>query len=145
MATPPTMVQQRAGSDHLVAVHRPVPIDRDEWMHFLDAAESIARSAGHVKVLVRSEDKGGPDASQRADLNERFEKLKMRVAVLTASRVTRGIAMALQWLKVIDIKAFPPADVDKALDFLETPADARPEVVATLRELQERLELSGVA
>lgn len=145
MAVDPTMVHQRAGADHLLCVHRPVPIEPEEWGRFLDAAESIARSAGQVRVLVRSEDKGGPDAAQRADLNERFANLKMRVAVLTASRVTRGIAMALQWLKVVDIKAFPPADVDKALAFLETPADQRAEVLATLRELQQRLALSGVA
>lgn len=145
MAGETTMMGRRAGVDHLVLVHRPVPIDSEEWKDFLDLAESIARSTGQVRVLVRTEDKGGPDASQRADLNERFEKLKIRVAVLTASRIARGIAMALQWLKVVDIKAVGPGEIDKALDFLETPKDERAEVIATLRQLEERMSLSGVA
>lgn len=145
MAGETTMMGRRAGVDHLVLVHRPVPIDNEEWKDFLDLAESIARSTGQVRVLARTEEKGGPDASQRADLNERFEKLKIRVAVLTASRITRGIAMALQWLKVVDIKAVGPSEIDKALDFLDTPADERAEVIATLRQLEERMSLSGVA
>lgn len=139
------MVQQRVGAHHLVVVHRPVPIDPNDWAYFLEVAESIARSAGRVHVLVRSEDKGGPDAGQRADLNERFSSLKMRVAVLTASRVTRGIAMALSWLKVVDIKAFPPGKLDPALEFLETDGSERPEVAAAVRELESRLDLSTVA
>jgi hypothetical protein len=144
MAGETTMMGRRAGVDHLVLVHRPVPIDSEEWKDFLDLAESIARSTGQVRVLVRTEDKGGPDASQRADLNERFEKLKIRVAVLTASRIARGIAMALQWFKIVDIKAVGPGEIDKALEFLETPKDERAEVIATLRQLEERMSLSGV-
>jgi hypothetical protein len=145
MPATPTMLMQPAGARHLLLVHRPVPIDNAEWQEFLDVAESIARAKGGVEVLVRTEEKGGPDAGQRADLNDRFANLKMRVAVLTSSRITRGIAMALSWLKVIDIKALPPNDVDSALDFLETSDDERAEIIAALRRLEQRIQLSTVA
>lgn len=128
-----------------MVVHRPVPIDEKEWKAFVDLAETVARERGRVEVLVRAEDKGGPHAGQRAELNERFSSLKMRVAVLTSSRITRGIAMALSWFKVVDIKAVAPTDVEGALDFLQTDASERGEIVATLRQLEQRLELSTVA
>jgi hypothetical protein len=139
------MLWSRVGREILVVVHRPIPIAELEWGAFLTHARNVARAAGGVKVLVRSEGHGGPDAGQRAVLGELCRGIDMQVAVLTHSRTIRGIARAVSWLGTVTVEAFVPSEVANALEWLRAPAADRDQMIAVLRLLERRAVLSTVA
>src|SRR5450432_2876646 len=67
-------------------------------------------------VLIFS-DGGGPNIAQRERLAEMI-KLIPRTAMVTDSRVARGIMTALSWLGVTQSKTFPTSRIADALGYL---------------------------
>jgi hypothetical protein len=61
-------------------------------------------------------DGGGPSASQRGKVNDLLAGRQVRSAVVSDSRVIRGIVTALAWFNR-ETAAFSPATIDKALAF----------------------------
>ncbi len=64
-------------------------------------------------------DGGGPNSVQRNHFSDALGKTLPRVAVLTDSRVIRGIITAIQWLGSMDIKGFAPRAIDEAIEFID--------------------------
>ena len=90
-------------------------------------------------ILVRS-DGGGPNALQRGEMTDAIEaeRTTVRTAVVTVSRVARGIVTALSWINA-QIKAFSPLQQDAALSYLGVTDDERAEVLAELERLRALL------
>jgi hypothetical protein len=136
----PTILHRRVGRRTIAIVHRPVPMAKEDWADLIASVTHIGETEGAVYYCVRTEGAGGPDASMRAELNEVGQRFPIRAAVITSSRIAKGIAMAVSWLGTVKIKAFAPADMDAALGWLETPASEHDDLKATLRTLEYRLE-----
>lgn len=75
-------------------------------------------------------------ATQREQLQQAFDRSRMRAAVLTDSRLVRGAVTALSWFK-IPVRAFEPNKFEAAIASIGA---TEPEaVVKRLRELQARV------
>ncbi|MEM7157467.1 MAG: STAS/SEC14 domain-containing protein [Myxococcota bacterium] len=120
--------------DWVLLVHGADPPNDDEWARYADVLRDAANSSG--RGLLALTDGVGPNALQRKQVSD----VKMRGAIVTLSRVARGIVTALGWVGV-EIKAFPPEDLEDALDYLEIDAQLRLPMRRRLAEM--RLELAG--
>jgi hypothetical protein len=115
----------------LVVVHAPGEPSEAEWGQFMDEA----RSAPTQGLLVIAPD-ASLSAKQRREVQHWFSEGGTRGAVVTDSKLTRGVVTAISWFK-IPIKAFSPRDLEKALDFLGVAPDASQEVQRIAHDLQQ--------
>jgi hypothetical protein len=92
-----------------------------EWHAYVDAVRRAVGDCSAKRDFLRFlvvTDGGGPNATQRAMTTTDDLIKNTRTAVITCSRIARGIVTAFSWFDV-RMKAFAPADVGKAFDFLE--------------------------
>ncbi|HSM92443.1 MAG TPA: hypothetical protein VLT47_06095 [Anaeromyxobacteraceae bacterium] len=125
---------------HAYAVHGDVllsalavepPSDR-EWDDYL-AAWARMRGGERRKVLVFTE-KAGPTAEQRGQLAALLGGAAQRAAVVTPSAVGRLMVAAVAWANPA-VRAFLPAQVGEAFDYLDVPHADRAELLAAARPL----------
>lgn len=94
--------------------------DDNEWRKLLDYLTAHKDSIRGTIVVVHGD--GGLTAKQRSGLAEVIKAMRpgFRSAVMTESRVTRGVLTALNWLtkKQDDSRAFSLADFEGAAAFL---------------------------
>lgn len=98
----------------VLLVHGSDPPGDAEWQEYVEALRDLERRKG-VGVVVLT-DGVGPNALQRKMITE----FSMRSAVVTSSRVARGMVTALGWIGVA-IKAFAPEQFVDALAALDVP------------------------
>src|SRR5687768_13445407 len=91
------------------------PSDAD-WDAFLKDLAAVAPGLRGVLVYTSGP---GPSVSQRARGNAVLAKApaNLPIAVMTSSRVARGIVTAFSWAVDRNIKAFAPTDFQGAVDF----------------------------
>jgi hypothetical protein len=99
----------------VLLVHNGMPYTADEWHQIV--AIAARRDLGQLRFLVY-DDGGTIDTAQRRLLVETMGGQMPKVAVLTHSRVSRGVTTALGWFKP-GIKAFAPDQFDKAAAHLD--------------------------
>lgn len=124
-----------------VLVHgRENPAD-DEWGPYIEALRDLVTRVGEITVLVVT-DGGGPNSVQRAELNERvLAGRTMLGAVVTESRIARGIVTALSWFNS-GIKAYPPVRLREALRYLGLEEEAQAEALFMVSRLRGELGLT---
>lgn len=118
----------------LLLAHGSVPPAQDEWNQYVEALAEGHKS-GLTGLLVLT-DGPGPNSSQRKQISS----FDLRSAVLTPAAVARGIVTALSWFGA-NIRAFPPEQIDDALDYLQVPRAEQLQVLRVLAGL--RVELAG--
>ncbi len=124
----PELVVLVHGDDH------PSGADWEGYLAALGKLGAIPRSG----VLVVT-DGAGPSPTQREAMNTRYA-VQVRVAVVTASPVARGMVTVLSWFNKL-IRAFPPPAIRDALAYLQVDASRHDEVVSMVGAM--RLRLAG--
>ncbi|WP_394836434.1 hypothetical protein LVJ94_05955 [Pendulispora rubella] len=81
----------------------------------------------------------GPNAAQRETMNKRIPA-PFLVAVVTHAVMARRIVSVLSWFNP-NIRAFAPADLPAALDYLDVRAEDQAGVIERVAEM--RIQLSG--
>lgn len=131
------VVAERVSDQLIVAVYSAKTPEDDEWKQYLEVLSTLE---GDQSMLVLSAG-GGPNTLQRRDLEAVTKRHDGRVAVVTTSRMARGIVTALSWLGT-KIKAFDPRSLDDAMTFLELDEALRASALARARDLATQM---GVA
>jgi hypothetical protein len=112
-----------------------------EWQRFLiDASSTTTREDARVVVLSRG---GGPDGFQREALSKALGKRRRPVAILTDSVMARAGAAAMRIFNPM-MKAFSPADLKGAGEFLGLTVTERERLAQLLVELEKELGESMV-
>lgn len=133
------------GPSYSLVVHSEDPPASEDWDVFITergehptdiTAPTLIYSAG-----------GGPNSMQRGQLeslmNEKNAK-HLRVAVVTPSRLVRGIGTAVSWFQP-NLKVFAPADLEKAYEHLDMAGELRQQCQARLQEMAGQLGVSVAA
>ena len=98
----------------LLIIHSDNEPDPRDWDAFL---ELYARSIDHLFGVLVFSPGPGPDNAQRRRIAKINQPRAAPIAVLTPSRLARGIVAALSWFD-IPIKAFDVDGFERALDYL---------------------------
>lgn len=109
------------------------PSDEDFEAYLADVVKNIDQIKGG---LVYSE-KVGPSAHQRARSNAVLGPMgkDFEAAIMTGSRLVRGIVTALNWAVDGKVKAFSTQDFDGAVGVFQLDPDAVLKVRVTLKQL----------
>jgi hypothetical protein len=119
----------------MITVHTKTTPSDEDWDAYL---EDVKKQATGIRgVLVYSES-AGPTAPQRARISELYKALniKLRTAIMSGSRLVRGVVTAMSWTLADDIKSFSTTEFDKAVEYLELSEDER---------LRAKIVLKGLA
>ncbi len=108
-----------------------------EWEQYVAYLKNASEDENTHSLLVLSPEGVGPDSVQR----KMIAGIDLRTAVLTPSRLARGIATALSWFGV-NIKAFTPVQYEEACDYLDVKSD-QDQLELLQRLASMRLELAG--
>ena len=130
-----TMAHTVEGQLVLVVHGEPPPTD-DEWLGYLDTLKMLLEK-GPIEQLIMTTG-GGPNVTQRKMLNEAIRGRPNRVAVSTGSTMVRGMVTAISWFNP-QIAAFAPDQLAHAFDYLSVPREKVPMLMASVRELHNRL------
>jgi len=111
----------------------------EEWGEYVDFA---IKNQAHISSTMIITEGGGPNTMQRGMMNDRLEAkgLKQKVAVVTLSRLARGIVTALSWFNP-NVRAFSTSQIPAALAYLEIPATDHEGVMQEIRRLRLKLKL----
>jgi hypothetical protein len=129
----------------IVFVCGEAPIDDAEWDEYVAFLRSRFKPGLTHRSLVVA--KGSLTSLQRKKLAEAVAPVKatLKSAVITESALVRGIVTALEWFSRDVFRIFAPADMDRALEFLDIrDREARELKELTLR-LQERLAIGATS
>ena len=118
-----------AGGGVLIAVHSSKAPSDVEWDAYF--TEVVKHDPTKIKTLNFT-DGGAPNGAQRKQVNDFLKGRTSRCAVVTASPFVRGVVTALSWLNA-EINAYPPDDVDSALEHLAVRTE---ELALVRREIQ---------
>jgi hypothetical protein len=124
----------------VVCVNTEVDPSDEDWDAYL--ADVNAHLRGLKGVLVFTP-KTGPSASQRARANAAYEKAKAEIptAIMTSSRMVRGIMTALSWALGGKIKSFGENDFQGAVDFLALDTEEQLKAKVVLKQLARAANL----
>lgn len=125
----------------LVLVHTEKNPTNDEWQRFLDELRRVG--VKQARVLVRTEG-AAPDTLQRQQFNDLLAGHPLPLAVLSDSRVVRGVGTALRWFNPA-IRVLPSADLAGALAHVRVAPSEHDAVLRTLGELRAELYPAGAA
>jgi hypothetical protein len=116
-----TLAFARFGSCFTYVCGRRDPTDPewDTYIRFL--RENLVPGVAPRSLVVT--DGGGPNSAQRTRLTELISEHggEIKIAVVTASAVVRGIFTAMSWFATFNYRAFTPSQMDDALAFLDVP------------------------
>jgi hypothetical protein len=121
----------------LLIVHGEAAPSNEEWSALVSSLGPTLNGRTRLPVLVVPS--GVPSALQRAELQEATRLVTARTAILSNSRIARGISVALKWMGMQDIKTFDPADLAGALSYLEVSSGCRGAIRCALGRM--RLEV----
>lgn len=102
---------------------------RDDWTQY-----------PHIGMLVFPHG-GRLNAAQRTEMEAVLKRSVKKTAVVTDSKITRGIVTALRWFNV-PIAAFAPAQLAKALAFVGLHPAVEPEVMQEVAQMHRELTLA---
>jgi len=123
--------------DHVfVIVHADVAPNDQDWNRMI-----LVRNANRVKVranLVVAPPRATINAAQRADVATFMKETGSSIAVVTDSALIRGVARAVGFMGV-QVRAFPPAELTQALDYLVVPKSRQAEIVRRVEILKAQL------
>lgn len=110
-----------------------------EWAEYVDF--TIKNLAHFTSTMIITEG-GGPNTMQRGMMNDMLEAkgFKQKVAVVTLSRLARGIVTALSWFNP-NVRAFSTVQIPAALTYLDIPAADHEGVIKEIRGLRAKLKL----
>ena len=111
----------------VLVVHNSVAPTNDEWESYIKTVLRGGKLYGGDLTLCRQlvlTDGGGPNSAQRAVAQKAAEQMggaAMPVAVVSSSTFVRGIVTAFNWFNM-NLRAFSPLEITKALSFLKVDA-----------------------
>ncbi len=114
----------------LVTVHSAAPPRDDEWTRYLRDAGTTGLTGNLVLT-----DGGGPNAMQRKQIEELPQIRLLPTAVVTTSRLVRGIVTAISWMGK-NIRAVAPTALDAAFDYMQVKPVARASLLSTIERLR---------
>lgn len=138
-----TVVKQVSAGDCevIMFLHTRHALSREEWNESLALIGRCAKAGDfrRLRVLVVS-DGGGPDATQRAELQELFKRQDhlLKTSVMLTSVIARGIVAAVSWFNP-HIKSFSPRQFGEALSHLGLPSATAPRLLHEFSEMQREL------
>jgi hypothetical protein len=109
----------------------PSDVDWDVYLEAIKKSVSTLRG-----VLVYSES-AGLSAGQRARANEAYKNASVnsRTAIMSGSRLVRGVVTAMSWTLADNIKAFSTTDFDGAVNYLGFDAEEQLRTRVVLKQL----------
>lgn len=124
-----------------IMVHTKDNPSEEEWSDFMTR---LRQDRGRYGCALIFTDGGGPSTMQRGQMNDAFEEIKFKgkVAVVTVSRLARGIVTALSWFNP-NVKSFTPLQVNAALEYLEVLPGDQDKVRNELTKVRSQLGLSA--
>ncbi len=128
------MVQGFVG-DLMILLHTSRPPSASEWAEYIGAVG--AHDPAKLRTLVFT-DGGAPNSPQRKEVTAALGGHPSRGAIVSASMIVRGAVSALGWFNPL-IRAFPPTDIEGALQYLGVPPEEVPLVWAEVRRLRDKL------
>jgi len=131
----PNMAYAVLGNLFLLA-HNACPPPDKIWHAYLDEMKRV-HAVAEMRTLIFTQG-GGPDARQRAAMNEILQGTPTRVAVVTDSVLGQSCAAALQLLNP-EVRCFPVARIESAYAYLNVNGPARGRVSRAMMELRARL------
>ncbi|WP_437965376.1 hypothetical protein WMF04_37940 [Sorangium sp. So ce260] len=121
----------------LIAVHGREPPSDEEWDSYMQAAGALPPTCTKTLVVTAG---GGPNAKQRASINDFVSKNTLTVAICTDALLVRQIGTALSWFNP-RVKAFRGNDLSAALRYLDVTG---PEAALVHQKVAKmRLEIEG--
>ncbi len=103
----------------VVACHAPTTVEDADYAPLLRELKRVAETRGRVKLLMRTEERGGPNVDQRAELNKVANYGNVQLAVVTDSKWCKGVAAAIRWSGAIEVKCFGTDHTDRLRHWLE--------------------------
>ena len=123
--------------DHvLLIVHADMPPDDSDWSRLV-----TVRNANRDKLrsnLVIAPPRASINSAQRNDVAAFMKLTGVNVAVVTESALIRGVARAVGFLGV-QVKAFEPADLPRALDYLQVLPSRQADMTRRIDALKAQL------
>jgi hypothetical protein len=122
----------------LLVVHGARPASVQEWDRYL--VEFIVPGLSGVLIVVDSS-YPGPTALQRAQATEAAKQAGIfpRIAVVTGSRMHRGIVTVVTWMQRGNLVAFSPKELPAAMDFVGIAPERRGVALSRVHELARRV------
>ena len=121
----------------LLLVHSDRPFARDEWLTFIDTWRDNASTVRGVLVLTPGP---GPDSRGRQEVLDLLKfNPKTGIAVVTESKLARGIVTALSWAAGLRVKSFSEAHLQEAMESVSVAAGAKGGVETALQTMQRGL------
>ncbi len=123
----------------LILVHTKDAPDEGEWAEYTASARQWKKE---IQAFLVYSAGGGPNTMQRAQLDEAIsiESHPGKTAVVTVSRIARGIVTAIGWFSP-GIKAFGTNQLPQAVEYLGTPPS---EVELVLNEVGRLKKSLGI-
>lgn len=124
----------------LILVHTKDAPDDVQWKEYVAAARGWKKDI-HAFLVVS--DGGGPNAMQRAELDEAIdiEHHPGKTAVVTVSRIARGIVTAISWFSP-GIKSFGTNQLAQAIEYLGASPGEVESVSNEVRRLKKSLGIA---
>ncbi len=98
--------------------HRPTDASHSAFLQFM-------RDHGHEYDAMLVFSPGGtPDMVQRKKMVEVLNLKRRPIAVLTHSKIVRGVVTAVSWFLETPLRPFAPEDIDAAITFIGQGANA---------------------
>ena len=118
----------------VISVHPDIPPSDEEWDSYLD---EVVQHVNNVKGILVYSESVGPSAPQRARSNAAFKRAnaKVQTAIMTGSRMVRGIVTALNWALGGKVKAFSTTDYAGAIDYLDLTNEEQLKARVVLKQL----------
>lgn len=125
----------------LLLIHTKENPTDEEWKAYLNDAKHWRDKIEGFLVISEG---GGPNTLQRGEMNDVLEAEKRggKTAVVTLSRLARGIVTALSWFNP-GIKAFSTLNIPAALDYLGVPAGEHDLMLAEIKRLKTELGITA--
>ncbi len=121
----------------IVLVHTKDSPTDEEWKAYCDDARKWRTQIRGILVLSEG---GGPNSVQRGELEVALDRPEAKTAVVTLSRVARGIVTAMSWFTP-KIKAFSTLQIPAALEYLDVPPRSHDSIGTAIKALRVELQL----
>jgi hypothetical protein len=134
-----TVAYTKVGGHIIHLTGRADPSDED-WQGYLKFVKGALVPGKGPTVLAFSFG-GVPNVAQRQRLNALAEQgtVGLRVAVVTASALGRGVVTALSWFAKDGYRAFSPQDLDAAITYIGAPRALFAEIKSTMSTLAKQV------
>jgi hypothetical protein len=119
----------------VVAVHAGQDPSDAEWSSYLALLSQGLQASSRVFVYTSG---GAPNSRQRKTVADTLGGQNPPIAVVTPSRVSRAVGVAISWFNP-NIRMFSPGQVSAAFSYLELTAREAADVSKTARQLAKSL------